>query len=285
MVADSKDVAILAFMSRYPPRIISFRSPSPAAPHLPLRVRSVGRYELGLSSIEKPRKRLFMELFWGVRGSGAFQVEGRWVPLNPDWIFIYRTGEVHHIRSGSEGWTYCWITFDHPASAAWFESFGLTNRTQWAGKCPEPLFLDISVALQRSTLAGECQAAQLGHQILIEATTPSPAIAPGSLAERAQALVQAHFTQPGFGVTQLAAELQVHRSTLFRQFQAAHGQTPSAYLQNLRLQRGISSLRESTAPVQEIANESGFADPNYFARTVRAATGLSPRELRSEAKA
>lgn len=261
-------------------RLAIFRSATPAAPGLPLRVRSVGRYQLAQGWSDELRKKWFMELFWGVSGTGEFRVGKRWVTLEPGHIFIYRPGDAHQVRAVSDGWRYCWVTFDHREAERWFKGFGLNRGLQPVGPCPEDLFLDIAQALRRATLQGELDAANLGHQLLQRAAVPTKPSPPDSLPARAKALIDARFRDPQFTVAALADELAVHRSTLFRQFADAQGLSPSAYLQNLRLQRGLALLRASSQPIQEAALAAGFTDPNYFARAVRQATGMSPRALR-----
>ncbi|MBK1859560.1 helix-turn-helix transcriptional regulator [Cerasicoccus arenae] len=267
-------------MLREQKRLVVYRSATPAAPVLPLRVRSVGRYELDRDWVEEPRQKWFVELFWGISGRGEFYTGEDWVTLEPEWIFLYRPGDHHWLRVLTESWRYCWVTFDHASAEEWINGFGLHERTCRAGACPEALFLEIAEALHRSTVQGEIHAANIGHQILAEASVQVTHPPADSIASRAKAIIDKHFMDPQFGVAALSDELAIHRSTLFRQFAAAHGLNPSSYLQNLRLQRGLNLLRETVTPIQEIALTAGFTDPNYFARAVRDATGMSPRALR-----
>lgn len=260
---------------------MAFRSATPAAPSLPLRIRSAGRYELPGGWEDTPHQKWFVELFWGAAGRGEFRVGEEWVLLDPGQVFFYWPGDTHHARSVSEVWSYCWVTFDHADAARWVEAFGFAERRRDAGPCPESMFLELIDALNSADAVGEVRASNLGHQLLAAAATSvvrTPA--PGSLASRARAMIDQRFAEHDFTVELLADLLHMHRSTLFRQFAAAHGLSPSAYLQNLRLQRGISLLREGDAPVQEVALAAGFTDANYFARAIRRVTGLSPRALR-----
>lgn len=261
-------------------RALAFRSATPAAPALPLRVRSAGRYELWDDWEDVPRQKWFVELFWGSSGVGEFRVGKDWLVLEPEHVFFYWPGDTHQIRPRSDSWRYCWATFDHDDALRWVHGFGLTERVHRVGPCPESLFWDMLESLRRTDAAGEVRAANLGHQLLTSVAVPAREAKPDSLPGRAKAIIDAQFADPAFGVESLADELAVHRSTLFRQFNAAHGLSPSAYLQNLRLQRGVAKLRETNASVQEVALEAGFTDANYFARAIRQITGMSPRELR-----
>jgi len=257
-----------------------FRSASTAAPHLPLRVRSAGIYDLRSTWRDEPRQKWFVELFWTVSGRGEFFADNVWRVVEPGEVFFYWPGNTHHMRLTSDAWRYCWVTFDHEDALSWVQGFAGQGHLFRAGPCPEMLFTEMLVALGRGDIHGEMQAANLGHQILTAASTPVRAPEPDDLPSRAKTLIEQQFADPGFGVEQLAEALAIHRSTLFRQFLATQGVSPSAYVQNLRLQRGVALLRESEATIQEVALAAGFADANYFARAIRGVTGMSPSELR-----
>lgn len=261
-------------------RLIVFRSATPAAPNIPLRVRSAGCYDVSQDWEEGPRQKWFAEIFWGVTGCGEFQNEHGWERLEAGWLYFYRPGEIHRLRALTNKWRYCWVTFDHPEATHWLESFGLGERIHHAGPCPEAMFLEITEALRSCTVEGESRAANLAHALLSQASTAVQTAKPGSLAARAKACMDHDFTNPAFTVNELAEAMKVHRSTLFRHFSASYGLKPSSYLHKLRLQHGLTLLRNNTEYIQDISHAAGFSDPNYFARSVREATGMSPSEFR-----
>jgi AraC-like DNA-binding protein len=69
---------------------------------------------------------------------------------------------------------------------------------------------------------------------------------------------------------------------LQRLFHLATGDTPLAYLRNLRLMRAAESLRDPDNRVTDVAFASGFNDSNYFSRQFRSFFGTSPRQYRRE---
>ncbi len=69
-----------------------------------------------------------------------------------------------------------------------------------------------------------------------------------------------------------------------RLFKTFFGLSPSQYLDKVRLERGISMLRETDIPVSTIAYESGFTDPAYFSRRFKKAYGMSPIKYRENEK-
>ncbi len=257
-----------------------FRAFPPIVSQLPLSVRSVGHYTITSGWKEEPWQKWFLQLFWGIRGKGRFRVGDEWIVLPPDHIFIYYPGDTHNVESVTDLWSYSWITFDHKDITHWFDGFGITKRFFQANPCPQNLFIKIRNSVTMGTAEGERTAASLAHNLLIKASSRQGTSTPSSSSIRAKALLEQNFMRVDISVEAIAEELQVHRSTLFRQFTTAYGLTPSAFLRNLRIQHGLFLLRQGGTTIQDIAWKSGFTDANYFARAVRTSTGLSPQEFR-----
>lgn len=68
-----------------------------------------------------------------------------------------------------------------------------------------------------------------------------------------------------------------HFSLIFRR-QA--GATFSEFLAEKRFERALERLRDLTLSIAQVARQSGFTDPNYFAKVFHKRTGLSPRQWR-----
>lgn len=83
-----------------------------------------------------------------------------------------------------------------------------------------------------------------------------------------------------FSRREMAERLCVSESTLQRIFRARTGFSPHDYLMKLRLKKAATLLLESELTVGEVANETGFADSNYFCRRFRRYAGASPLEFR-----
>ena len=71
-----------------------------------------------------------------------------------------------------------------------------------------------------------------------------------------------------------------HLIRLFRQHLTT---TPSHYLWQVRLARGVELLRATGLSVAEIAQRTGFRNPFHFSRLVKQRYGAPPRQLRRQA--
>jgi len=78
----------------------------------------------------------------------------------------------------------------------------------------------------------------------------------------------------------LAEMVHMSKRSFLRTFRAATGQSPIAYLIQIRVNRAADLLRTTNSPVTDIAFEVGFLDSNYFARQFRQLMGITPRAYR-----
>ena len=75
----------------------------------------------------------------------------------------------------------------------------------------------------------------------------------------------------------LAAQLSVSHSSLYRKFMQRYQVSPKRFLLEYRIDRACMLLSTTTHSVQEISNSVGFDDPFYFSRAFKEMKGVSPR--------
>jgi AraC-like DNA-binding protein len=80
----------------------------------------------------------------------------------------------------------------------------------------------------------------------------------------------------------LAEECGLSVSHFSRSFKRSFGVPVHRYLIARRVERAKFLLRSSSAPLSEIALESGFADQAAFSRSFRAVVGTSPMRWLNE---
>jgi transcriptional regulator GlxA family with amidase domain len=82
-------------------------------------------------------------------------------------------------------------------------------------------------------------------------------------------------------VRRLAAVSGVSEAHFARSFKGAFGVPPHRYLLTRRIERAAALLRETAAPVTEIAFQTGWSSLGAFGRTFRDIIGESPGEVRA----
>lgn len=78
----------------------------------------------------------------------------------------------------------------------------------------------------------------------------------------------------------LAAASGLGERTLLRRFKAATGDTPTLYLQRLRVGRARELLELSSKPVDDVAWQVGYGDPGAFRKVFQRVVGITPGEYR-----
>ena len=86
-------------------------------------------------------------------------------------------------------------------------------------------------------------------------------------------------------VARLADISGVSEAHFARSFKEAFGIPPHRYLLTRRIERAKALLRDTDAPILEIAFQTGWNSLGTFGRVFRDVTGESPRELRAREQA
>ena len=92
--------------------------------------------------------------------------------------------------------------------------------------------------------------------------------------------LETHYSEP-VELDNLAELAHMSKRSFLRTFRAATGQSPIAYLIQIRVNRAADRLRTSNEAITEVAFAVGFQDSNYFARQFRQLMGVAPRDYRA----
>ena len=267
-------------------RDLTFRPAHLPGIRSPLTVRSTGHYRLGTRPEINPG-RPFTQLFWVMTGEVLFHLGDSVHACPAEHGFWYGSGEPHRIYPGTPSAEYYWVTFDGSLVGDWLLAEGAGRKPWRAGPCPVSLFEEIQRTIGLPSVLAERRAAELGLRMLMAFVDPGGSGEESSpnrdelLCREMEARISQGFRDPDYGIEQVASQLGVHRTTLFRLYRSRRGITPSAYLQRQRLQYGLELLGKDPRNITEIALASGYRDPNYFAKVIRRATGETPRRVRT----
>ncbi|MBL3555106.1 MULTISPECIES: GlxA family transcriptional regulator [Marinobacter] len=97
---------------------------------------------------------------------------------------------------------------------------------------------------------------------------------------RLQDWLDANYTRP-VTLQSLGRLAGLTERSLIRRFKAATGDTPTGYLQILRIEAARQHLENSRAAVEEITRLVGYEDVSSFSRLFRKHTGLAPGVYRA----
>jgi len=156
--------------------------------------------------------------------------------------------------------------------------------------CAGPVNAHFNLALRLvEVFAGRDLALACAKVLLIDANRPSqrPYIIlqdqlhhTDELVVRAQEWMQRHLVGDDFSIATVARAVGTSPRNLIRRFKSAHGLTPVAYAQGLRIEMAKNLLETTALDLSAILERIGYQDAASFRRLFRERTSLSPREYR-----
>ncbi|MBC8101914.1 MAG: AraC family transcriptional regulator [Cytophagales bacterium] len=290
----------------------SERSRPPHLRHLRYADVAPGRaYHAALIAVDGARARGFQvsdhthdfyELMGILAGEAAHVVNGASAPLRAGDLILLTPGDWHSVRF-LPGRLLHYVNIALPA-VLWEGFRSLTGTATTLGSVP------VARALSAPS-ASECAAAfhralegfEAGAEVSgLEACRLLAAVVPCLLAPERGGIPDDGFLRDAppwliracrrlrqdpdllrSGLPGFVAAAGVTPTHLARVLKAAARQTPTQYVNALRLDRAARLLTTTTLPVLDVAGECGFEQPSYFYRRFRAHFGTTPQAYRSAA--
>ena len=99
--------------------------------------------------------------------------------------------------------------------------------------------------------------------------------------ERLRGIIQQHLADADFSVERIGEEIGMSRVQLYRKTKALTGLSPVELLRKSRVEKARRLLETTDKSISEIAYDTGFSAPSYFAKCFKDEYGKSPGEWRS----
>ena len=94
-------------------------------------------------------------------------------------------------------------------------------------------------------------------------------------------LIRERHSNPELSVDDLADEMCVSRSTMFRRIKTIVGKSPVELLGEYRLNEALRQLKSNDSiSVNEVAYAVGFSDASYFSKKFKAYFGINPTQAK-----
>ena len=91
-------------------------------------------------------------------------------------------------------------------------------------------------------------------------------------------IIDKHLDDSDFGLTQLLEEMNVSKTTLYRQLKTETEMSPSDLIRSVRMKRACEMLLARKMNISEVAYATGFSTPKYFTRCFKDTFGQTPTE-------
>ena len=95
--------------------------------------------------------------------------------------------------------------------------------------------------------------------------------------KRAKKFIEDNYSEP-LSVNDIAQNLRLDRTYLYRLFMKHEGISPSEYLLSVRLKAAEKMLENDQLPIREAALNAGFCNISYFYRRFSERYGVSPKK-------
>jgi len=94
---------------------------------------------------------------------------------------------------------------------------------------------------------------------------------------KADSIIEKNLLSPNFSVDEFAAEMNLGRTIFYSKVKTITGQTPNDYVQTIRLKKAADMLlNDPTKNISDIAYDTGFNSPRYFAMAFKKHFGVPP---------
>ena len=92
-------------------------------------------------------------------------------------------------------------------------------------------------------------------------------------------IIHENISNHSFGAAQLAHELSLSESQIYRKLKAISGKSTAVFIRSIRLQKGKELIQTTEETISEIAYEVGFNDPAWFSRAFKEEFGFAPSAI------
>lgn len=98
--------------------------------------------------------------------------------------------------------------------------------------------------------------------------------------KQATALVKKNISQQGYNVDDLAHDMAMERTGLYRHLNRIIQQSPSAFIRGIRMERAMELVKEKRMSITEISEHLGFSSVSYFSKCFKDYYGFTPTECK-----
>lgn len=263
-------------------------------PHRPVEAIMASEFDQGAGYTNwRPRGSGDWLLIYTTGGAGCITLNGNARTLGPGEAVLFAPGAVQDYRTEEKAgrWRLLWAHFTpRPIWRAWIRWPEAGRGVGWLALPEGEIRAGFERAMMRTVgalRAPHADAVEFALNALEEVLLWAQRAGEGHpqakfdpRVRRAMDYLAAHPGAP-FRLEALATHCGLSVSRLSHLFREETGETPQVYSEELRLRLAQQLLVHSSLRVNEVAAETGFSDPFYFAKRFRKFAKRSPSEYRA----
>ncbi|MBD0787905.1 AraC family transcriptional regulator [Vibrio sp. Y2-5] len=248
----------------------------------------------------------YSELFLVISGKGNHLVSSHIYPLNPGDVFVIN-GDIEHAFQDVDKLRIINLMFE--ADAPFFETPSLRRLSGYQAMFKvEPIARQTSKYRSQLTLndeqfpiveeliqriGQEYDQAESGFETMLTSLMQQLAVTLARMYQqqtqdlpqttmalgRALIFIEQNFTNSNMHSRDIAQAAFISQRQLERLFKQFLNTSPNLYLREMQLKHAHALLaNDNPMPIQQVAEQSGFSDSNYFSKCFKKKFALSPRQ-------
>ncbi|MFT8323238.1 MAG: AraC family transcriptional regulator [Bacillus sp. (in: firmicutes)] len=236
----------------------------------------------------KKRKEEQMYVFqYTLSGFGILEIAGRKYKLTAGKAFFIDISDeyCYYLPENSDHWEFLFITlYGNSVQKCWDFIQSHYQNIFHLGMEAGPIqhLLQIYTLASEKNMKDAYQASSNAYEFMMKLYQYMKYSEQEKLPEsifHATLFAQNHYHEK-IGPDEMAAASSLSRYHFTRLFKKTTGITPIQYLTNIRILRGAELLYETKYSIEDIAQNIGYANANYFTKVFRRSTGQTPGDFR-----
>lgn len=222
-------------------------------------------------------------------GRGMIVIDGEYFPLNPGDAFLVKIPSRHHyfLPNDSSRWEFIYISLvGNEVASCWNfikENLGPMINISFQEKIIQKL-VNIYQETSERRITDTYKASARAYEFVMECYRFVKNI--GKMEEElpnsvlnALYFIQKHYNE-SINLEDIADHVRLSKYYFIKQFRKHMNITPLQYLTKIRLEKAVELLRHTELSINEISNQVGYSNANYFNKVFRKAVGTSAGQFR-----
>lgn len=212
-----------------------------------------------------------------ISGSGQLRLEKQSYNLAAGDLLLFQSSTDFYYHCPGAAWEFWWFEFTCPSPGAFSAgNYHVPHDATLQILCRESLrFMkskdhlaasSLFLAYLEYALASERHRQDADHLLFLDRV------------QQADSYIRLHLRD--VTVASLAKHLCIHQRTLQTSFLRCTGQSPSRYIQQIRLEYAAYYLQNTTKTIGELSLDLGYSSPFHLSKAFKQHYGASPSEYR-----
>jgi len=218
-------------------------------------------------------------------GEGVMEMNGASYSVASGDVFMFFPGcHIRYHDQAETPWRYTWLSIEGKGVRPVLKHLGLSPAHPHVkgdfAMVMSPLFKEIEIEYRKDLIPATFAVASGWRVMDALAQHHSRMVSRQVGVEEMAKTLMDRDDMRALSVGDIARQLKISRSALFRNFRSVYQVSPKTYLESLRINQARRLLMLGRSSIKEIAAACGYANAQYFCRAFRLKCGMTPGRFR-----